>query len=113
MQQRPGDSHRETVYQENRELNQQRENVENQMIVIEHRNKELDKLCKQAQEQLETISGLSATEAKAQLIENLKDEAKTDAMSYVNEIMEEAKMTANKEAKKIVVQTITFELPQM
>ena len=88
------------------ELNQQRENVENQMTVIEHRNKELDKLCKQAQDQLEAISGLSATEAKAQLIENLKDEAKTDAMSYVNEIMEEAKMTANKEAKKIVVQTI-------
>ena len=58
------------------DLNQQRENVENQMTVIEHRNKELDKLCKQAQDQLEAISGLSATEAKAQLIENLKDELK-------------------------------------
>ena len=88
------------------ELNQLKETVENQMSVIEHRSKELDKLHRQAQEQLEVISGLSAAEAKAQLVESLKDEAKTDAMSYVNEIMEEAKMTANKEAKKIVVQTI-------
>ena len=88
------------------ELNQLKETVENQMSAIEHRSKELDKLHRQAQEQLEMISGLSAAEAKAQLVESLKDEAKTDAMSYVNEIMEEAKMTANKEAKKIVVQTI-------
>lgn len=60
----------------------------------------------QANERLEVISGLSAQEAKDKLIESLKEEAKTDAMSFVNEIMEEAKMTANKEAKRIVVQTI-------
>ena len=61
---------------------------------------------KQQVEQLETISGLSAEDAKSQIVESLKDEAKTDAMSYINEIVDEAKMTANKEAKRIVIQTI-------
>ena len=66
----------------------------------------LQKSHRQQVEQLEAISSLSAEEAKEQLIESLKEEAKTDAMSYINEIMDEAKMTANKEAKRIVVQTI-------
>ncbi len=57
-------------------------------------------------EQLETISGLSAEEAKYQLVESLKEEAKTEAMSLINEIVDEAKMTANKEAKNIVIKTI-------
>jgi ribonuclease Y len=61
---------------------------------------------KQQVEQLEAISGLSADQAKEQLIESLKAEAKTEAMSHINEIMEEARMTANKEAKRIVVQTV-------
>ena len=56
--------------------------------------------------QLETISGLSAEQAKERLVENLKEEAKTNALSYINEIMEDAKMTANKEAKRIVINTI-------
>jgi len=73
---------------------------------VNSRKQELEKLNRMASERLETISGLSASEAKEKLIEALKEEAKTDAMSYVNEIMEEAKMTANKEAKRIVVQTI-------
>ncbi len=88
------------------EVNTIRENLDNQIQAIEHKNKELEKLQKQAQDQLETISGLSAAEAKKQLVESLKDEAKTNAMAYINEVMEEAKMTANKEAKKIVIQTI-------
>jgi ribonuclease Y len=57
-------------------------------------------------DKLEQISGLSADEAKAQLVESLQEEAKTEAISYINEIMEEAKLTANKEAKKIVVKSI-------
>lgn len=57
-------------------------------------------------EKLEELSGLSAEEAKTYLIESLKDEAKSDAQSYINEIIDDAKMTANKEAKKIVIQTI-------
>ena len=79
------------------EVNTIRENLDNQIQAIEHKNKELEKLQKQAQDQLETISGLSAAEAKKQLVESLKDEAKTNAMAYINEVMEEAKMTANKE----------------
>ena len=83
-----------------------KEKLNAQMSVIDSRKQELDKLNRLAHERLEVISGLSAQEAKDKLIESLKEEAKTDAMSYVNEIMEEAKMTANKEAKRIVVQTI-------
>jgi ribonuclease Y len=76
------------------------------MQIVEQRKQDLEKMYHQANERLEVISGLSAQEAKDKLIESLKEEAKTDAMSFVNEIMEEAKMTANKEAKRIVVQTI-------
>jgi ribonuclease Y len=74
--------------------------------VVEKKNEELEKSHRQAVEQLEAISGLSADEAKEQLIENLRDEAKTEAMSTINDIMDEAKMTATREAKKIVVETI-------
>ena len=66
----------------------------------------MERLHRQQVEQLEAISGLSAEEAKSQLVESIKDEAKADAISYVNEILDEAKMTANKEAKRIVLQTI-------
>ncbi len=83
-----------------------KENLANQIDMVNARKQELEKLNRMANERLETISGLSASEAKANLIESLKEEAKTDAMSYVNEIMEEAKMTANKEAKRIVVHAI-------
>ena len=83
-----------------------KESLDLQHNAIELKKKELDTLNHQAHEQLETISGLSADQAKERLIEALKEEAKTEAMSYVNDIMEEAKMTANKEAKKIIVQSI-------
>jgi ribonuclease Y len=79
---------------------------EQQVHVLEVKRKELEHLQHQAQMELETISGLSAEQAKERLVEALKEEAKTNAMSYINDIMEEAKMTANKEAKKIVVQSI-------
>ena len=83
-----------------------KENLETQLHVIDTKKKDLDQLIRKAQEQLESISGLSAEQAKENLVETLKDEAKTNAMSYINDIMEEAKMTANKEAKKIIVQSI-------
>ncbi len=89
-----------------REVEVIRENLTNQLQVIEQKEEELSKMHRKQVEQLELISGLSAEEAKAQLVESLKAEAKTEAMSYVNEIMEEAKLTANKEAKKVVVKTI-------
>lgn len=83
-----------------------RENLNSQIQLIEQKNEELEKLHRQQVEKLEQISGLSAEEAKAQMIESLKEEAKSAAMSYVNEIMEEARLTAGKEAKKIVVKAI-------
>ncbi|MDD4993499.1 MAG: ribonuclease Y [Paludibacter sp.] len=83
-----------------------KDNHEQQIHALEGKKKELDHLQHQAQMELEAISGLSAEQAKERLVEALKEEAKTNAMSYINDIMEEAKMTANKEAKKIVVQSI-------
>jgi ribonuclease Y len=88
------------------ELETVRQRLNAEEAVIESRKEELDKLKRSAQDTLEHISGLSSEEAKEKLIESLKDEAKTDAAQYINEIMDEAKMTANKEAKRIVVQTI-------
>ncbi len=81
-------------------------NLEAQFSIVENKQAELDKLKLAAQEELEHISGLSSEEAKEKLVESLKDEAKTAAASYINDIMDEAKMTANKEAKRIVVQSI-------
>ena len=88
------------------EIDAARQGLESQAQALEARSAELEKLHRQAVEQLEHISGLSSQEAKEKLVESLKDEAKTAAASYVNDIMDEAKMTANKEAKRIVVQTI-------
>lgn len=83
-----------------------RENLNTQLELIDRKNEEMERLHRQQVEQLEAISGLSAEEAKSQLVESIKDEAKADAISYVNEILDEAKMIANKEAKRIVLQTI-------
>ena len=83
-----------------------KENLNNQAILIEKKKQDLEKMHQQEVVHLETISGLSAGEAKERLIESLKDEAKSDAASYVSEIMEEAKMSANMEAKKVVIKTI-------
>ncbi len=81
-------------------------NLDNQLLVVEKRSAELDKAHKSIVEKLEAISGLSADEAKDQLVESLKDDAKVNAQSYINDIIEEAKLTANKEAKRIVIQSI-------
>ena len=70
------------------------------------RKEELEKMQQQERVKLEELSGLSAEEAKSRLVESLKDEARTDAASYINEIMDEAKLNANQQAKKIVIQTI-------
>ena len=88
------------------ELDQARNTLDQQLAMVENKKEELDKLKRTAQETLEHISGLSSEEAKEKLVESLKDEAKTAAASYINDIMDEARMTANKEAKRIVVQTI-------
>ena len=83
-----------------------KENLEAQLVVVDRKKEELDNLQAQEREKLEAISGLTVEEAKERLIESLKEEAKTEAASYINDIMDEAKMTANKEAKRIVIQSI-------
>ncbi len=88
------------------ENEQTRAKLNDQLAALEGRKNELDLLQRKAQEELERMSGLSSEEAKEKLIESLKDEAKTAAQSYINDIMDEAKLTANKEAKRIVVQSI-------
>ena len=88
------------------ELETDRKRLENQQQALTRREEELKSLEAQEREKLEAISGLSADEARERLVESLKDEAKTDAASYINEIMDDAKMTASKEAKRIVIQTI-------
>ena len=88
------------------EIEQSRREIEAQSQALEVRGEELDRLRRSAQEALEHISGLSSEEAKEKLVESLKDEAKTAAAAYIHDIMDEAKMTANKEAKRIVVQSI-------
>ena len=88
------------------ELETTRTNLEAQQAMLEAKKEEVDRLKRTAQDTLEHISGLSSEEAKEKLIESLKDEAKTAAASYINDIMDEAKMTANKEAKRIVIQSI-------
>jgi len=77
-----------------------------QQNVITKKQAELDNLQKQEREKLETISGLSAEDAKNRLMDSMKDEAKTQAQQYINEIIDDAKLTANKEAKRIVIQSI-------
>lgn len=73
---------------------------------LSHKEEDLAKMQSQEREKLEELSGLTAEEAKKRLVDSLKDEARSDAQSYINEIVDEAKLTANKEAKRIVIQTI-------
>jgi ribonuclease Y len=88
------------------EVDRLKENFNNQLEHIEKRSIDLEKAHKQQVEKLQQIAGLSVEEAKTQLVDSLKAEARTEAMSYINEIMEEARMTANKDAKRMVIQTI-------
>ena len=88
------------------EVDQQQQRIDNEKKLLQVKQTELEKMQKQEQSKLEELSGLSAEEAKARPVESLKDQAKLDAASYVNEIMDEAKLNANQQAKKIVIQTI-------
>ena len=101
LNQRQGD-----VQRLQNEYQQQKQKLDQQQQSIDFKQRETEKMHKQALQQLETLSGMSADEAKAQLVESLKDEAKTNAMAYINDMMEEAKQTVNKEAKKIIIQAI-------
>ena len=88
------------------ELDNQQTRIDNEKKLLALKQDELEKMQLQERAKLEELSGLSADEAKARLVESLKDEAKTDAAAYINEIMDEAKLNANAQAKKIIIQTI-------
>ncbi len=96
----------EQVQRKDAELDAVRQNLTHQLEIVSSKQQEVEKFHRRQVEQLETLSGLKAEEAKAQLVESLKAEAKTEAMSHIKDIVEEAKINANKEAKKIVIQTI-------
>ncbi len=88
------------------ELDNQQQRIENEKKLLAVKQEELEKMQLKEREKLEELSGLSADEAKSRLVESLKDEARTDAQAYINEIMDEAKLNANAQARKIVIQTI-------
>ena len=88
------------------ELDNQQNRIDNEKKLLSVKAEELEKMQLMEREKLEEVSGLSAEEAKNRLVESMKDEAKTAAASYINEIMDEAKLNANQQAKKIVIQTI-------
>lgn len=88
------------------DLDNQQVRIDNEKKLLQIKNEELEKMQLQERAKLEELSGLSAEEAKYRLVEAMKDEAKTDAQSYINEIMDEAKLNANAQARKIVIQTI-------
>ena len=96
----------EEIQRKKMEAEAVKENLEAQLVIVDKKKEELDKLQQQEIEKLETISGLSAEEAKERLVESLKEEAKTQAQSFINDIMDDAKLTASKEAKRIVIQSI-------
>lgn len=96
----------EKINRESQDLENQRKNLDRLVELNEKRQEEVENLKSQQITQLESIAGLSAEEAKNQLVDNLREEARTKALSQIKDIVAEAKLTASKEAKKIVIQTI-------
>lgn len=89
-----------------KDLSRAKKELDNQLEIVSNKKDDLSKKQEKQVAELEKLSGYSKDEAKAQLIETLKDEAKTDAMAYIKNIADEAKLSANQEAKKIVIQSI-------
>ena len=96
----------EEISRRRQDVEQQQQRLDNEKKMLQVRHQELDKMQEQERKKLEELSGLSAEEAKTRLVESMKDQARLDAASYVNEIVDEAKLNANQQAKKIVIQTI-------
>ena len=96
----------EEINRNKQEVDAHQNRVKNQEVLLQRKEEELNKMHQREIEKLEELSGISAEDAKNQLIEGLKAEAHSHAQSYINEIMDEAKINANKEAKRIVIQTI-------
>ena len=95
-----------------KEVDAIRENLKGQMDIVSKKQEEYEKLRGKVIEKLEEVAGMTAADAKNQLVENMKAEARTEAMSYVNEVMDEARLNAAKEAKRIVINTIQRTAPE-
>ena len=89
-----------------------RENLKAQVEMVNRKAEEYEKLHREAVEKIENIAGMSASEAKEMLMDAMKEEAKTQAMSYINDVMDEARMNASKEAKRVVINTIQRIAPE-
>ncbi|MDR3129031.1 MAG: ribonuclease Y [Tannerellaceae bacterium] len=98
--------HQEELQRKSKEVDACKESLTAKEELLEKKRLEVEQLRRTEVERLEAVSGLSVEDAKTRLVESLKDEARTQASAHIDEIMEEAKMTANKEARKIVIQTI-------
>ena len=96
----------EDLNRKNKENDSMRQSLQAQKENVERKGEEYEKLISQANKQLETIAGLSASDAKQILMENMKAEARSEAQAYINDTMDEARLTASKEAKRIVINTI-------
>jgi ribonuclease Y len=96
----------DAVTKKDQELEQVKQSLNKQMETVKSKQEEVDKIVQNQVKQLEKIAGLSAEEAKKQMVETFQEEAKTEALSRIKEIVDEAKLTASKEAKKIVLGTI-------
>ena len=96
----------EDMARRKQDVEQQQQRIDNEKKLLQIKADDLEKMQQQEREKLEELSGLSAEEAKTRLVESMKDVARTAAASYINEIMDEAKLNANSQAKKIVIQTI-------
>ena len=94
------------IKKKDEEIKRIRKNLEDQLELVSNKNNQLDKKIGEQVTKLEKIANLTGDEAKTQLIESMKDKARTDALSHIKEISDEAKLKANKEAKKIIIQTI-------
>lgn len=89
-----------------RENDRLKEQLQNQLQLLDHKREELEQIKREQNVRLEQISGMSSEDAKNILIENMKAEAKSEAAAYINETVEEAKLTATKEAKRIIIASI-------
>ncbi len=95
-----------------REIDSVKEHLKIQQEIVERKGEEYEKLRQEAIQKIENLAGISAQEAKNQLIETMKSEAKSQAMSYISEVMDEARLTASKEAKRIIINTIQRIAPE-
>ena len=100
------------LQKKSKEIELIRENLKNQLELVEKKGEEYEKLRQEAIVKIENIAGMSANQAKEQLVETMKEEAKSEALAYISEAIDEARLTAGKEAKRIIINTIQRISPE-